>query len=83
VEGKVKLSLGLPATADVGDLLEALFTLYPKLKVHVASDQGSTQAQHLNLYSAESGTRDISARSRLKDGQTLYLSVPQAKRLAS
>ena len=82
MEGKGKVSLGLPATADVGDLFEALFALYPKLKLHVASDKGA-KPQHLNLYSAEAGTQGISWRSRLREGQTLYLSAPLAKRLVS
>jgi len=82
VEGKGKLSLGLPPSADLGDLVEALLTLYPKLKLHLASDKGA-QAQHLNLYLTDASTKDLSWRSRLKEGQTLYLSAPQAKRLAS
>ena len=82
VEGRVKLSLGLPPNADVGDLLDTLFTLYPKLKLHVASENGA-KAQHLSLYLSGEGAKDISWRSRLREGQTLYLSAPQAKRLVS
>jgi hypothetical protein len=82
-EGRIKVNLGLPATADVGDLLEALFKLYPKLKQHVASDHQGNQGQHLSLYSSEAGSTDISWLARLKEGQTLYLSVPPARRLAS
>jgi hypothetical protein len=82
VDGRVKLSLGLPPNADVGDLLDTLFTLYPKLKLHVATEKGA-KGQHLSLYLAGDGAKDISWRARLRDGQTLYLSAPQAKRLAS
>ena len=46
VDGRVKLSLGLPPTADVGDLLEALFTLYPKLKQHMANDKGAVEHRY-------------------------------------
>jgi hypothetical protein len=82
VEGKAKLSLGLPPSADLGDLVEALFTLYPKLRLHLASDQGA-KAQQLNLYLADASSPGLSWRGRLKEGQTLYLSAPPAKRLAS
>jgi hypothetical protein len=82
-EGRVKVNLGLPPTADVGDLLEALFKLYPKVKQHLASDNVATKGQHLSLYSSEVGAKDISWRARLREGQTLYLSVPQSRRLAS
>jgi hypothetical protein len=82
VDGRAKLNLGLPPNSDVGDLLDTLFTLYPKLKSHVASDKRAKQ-QHLNVYVSEVGAKDISWRKRLREGQTLYLSAPQAKRLAS
>jgi molybdopterin converting factor small subunit len=38
VEGRRKLNLGLPPSADVGDLVQALLTLYPKLRAHVSQD---------------------------------------------
>jgi hypothetical protein len=82
-DGRIKINLGLPATADVGDLLETLFQLYPKVKQHVASDHLGNQGQHLNVYLSEAGSKDISWRARLREGQTLYLSVPPARRLAS
>lgn len=83
VEGKVKVNLGLPPSANVGDLLEALFTLYPKLKQHVASDKNA-KANHLTLFAADSPFKDGPRwRIGLREGQTLYLSAAQPKRLAS
>jgi hypothetical protein len=38
VEGRRKLNLGLPPSADLGDLVQALLTLYPKLRAHVAQE---------------------------------------------
>ena len=39
VEGRRKLNLGLPPSADLGDLVQALLTLYPKLRAHVAQER--------------------------------------------
>jgi len=82
VDGRLKLSLGLPPSADVGDLLEVLFTLYPKLKLHVASDK-SSKVQQLTLCGSEATAKDVRGRWRLHEGQTLYLSAPQSSRLVS
>lgn len=38
VDGKHKLELGVPAGAGVGEVLQTLLTLYPKLRGAVASD---------------------------------------------
>ena len=38
VDGKHKLDLGVPAGAGVGEVLQTLLTLYPKLRGAMASD---------------------------------------------
>ena len=38
VDGKHKLDLGVPAGAGVGEVLQTLLTLYPKLRSAMASD---------------------------------------------
>jgi hypothetical protein len=38
VDGKHKLDLGVPAGAGVGEVLQTLLTLYPKLRAALASD---------------------------------------------
>ncbi|HEY1909134.1 MAG TPA: hypothetical protein VGG91_24030 [Myxococcaceae bacterium] len=38
VDGKHKLDLGVPAGADVGEVLQTLLTLYPKLRAAMASE---------------------------------------------
>lgn len=38
VDGKHKLDLGVPAGAGVGDVLQTLLTLYPKLRGAMASE---------------------------------------------
>jgi hypothetical protein len=38
VDGKHKLDLGVPAGAGVGEVLQTLLTLYPKLRAAMASE---------------------------------------------
>ena len=55
VEGRRKLNLGLPPSADLGDLVQALLTLYPKLRAHVAHERqerpGGQQKMQMNVIS--------------------------------
>jgi hypothetical protein len=49
VEGRRKLDLGLPPSANLGDLVQALLTLYPKLRAHLTGERperpGAPQVQ--------------------------------------
>lgn len=38
VDGKLRLDLGIPAGAGVGEVLQTLLTLYPKLRGAMASE---------------------------------------------
>jgi hypothetical protein len=79
VEGRRRVELGLPASADVGDLLEALFKLYPKLRQHMANE-GATQAAPMSVCLPEPAVRELAnRRNPLKEGQTLYLVAPPQK----
>jgi hypothetical protein len=81
VDGRAKVSLGLPPKANVGDLLEALFTLYPKLRSHVATEhRGGKQPKHFSLFGAEAQAQRTTV--GLREGQTFYLAAAHAKRLA-
>jgi hypothetical protein len=62
VEGRRKLELGVPPSADLGDVVHSLMALYPKLAAHVPSDRRPIR-QHLSLYLS----------GRLHEGQTIYL----------
>ncbi len=75
VDGRGRLDLGVPPAAELGDVLESLFRLYPKLAAHIASDKRSARAG-LNLFVSEQMLRDFSLRRfALRDGQKLYLSA--------
>jgi hypothetical protein len=78
VEGRRRLELGVPPNSDVGDILDTLLKLYPKLARHVASDRTVAESG-INVYWSQS-TKDEPA--RLREGQTVYLCASASKRLA-
>lgn len=69
VDGRQQVNLGVPSTASVGDVLESLFKLYPKLVQHMASERRSSAPQGLRLVMASSSGRPAS----MQQGQRLYL----------
>ena len=73
VDGRRRLELGVPLTADLGDVLQTLFTLYPKLKAFVPSDKRGIR-QELNVFLSEQGTRDLADRRKgMREGQKVYV----------
>ena len=48
-EGRRELSLGLPAEAGVGEVLEALLTLYPRARQLLAGDAPATGGHYVQL----------------------------------
>ena len=77
VEGRRRLELGLPRTADVGDVVEALLSLYPKLFQHLASERHAERRQMSIYWNAQPGRRT----DRFKEGQRVYLMALKPKRL--
>jgi hypothetical protein len=77
-EGRKKLELGVPSTADLGDVLHTLFTLYPKLVSHMPSEKRPIR-QHLNIFLSEAMSRDVANKDPLREGQTLYLFASQSQ----
>lgn len=76
VEGRRKLELGLPSTANVGELMETLVRLYPRLQILWASERKESP-QGLHLLLAERAILDLARRgSGLRDGDRVYLASP-------
>lgn len=76
VEGRRRLELGVPRTADVGDVVETLLSLYPKLG-HFLANERSAERRQLNIYWGDgSGRRG----DGFRDGQRLYLLALKPKR---
>lgn len=73
VEGRKELNLGLPPSADVGELVDTLLSLYPKLKMFITTDSKQAR-QQLALFLPEPANRDLAARRKgLREGQIVYL----------
>jgi hypothetical protein len=48
-EGRQEVSLGVPATSGVGDVLEVLLSLYPRLRPWLAGDMPATGGRYVQL----------------------------------
>ena len=73
VEGRRTLELGVPPSADLGDVVQTLMALYPKLAAHLPSDRKQNRAQ-LNIFLSEQASSELARhRSGLREGQVLYL----------
>ncbi|MFZ5472072.1 MAG: hypothetical protein ACOZIN_21795 [Myxococcota bacterium] len=70
VEGRPKLELGVPSGAELGEVLQTLFELYPKLAQHMPSEKTAARA-HLAVYLAEplTGRRSLA----IREGQKVWL----------
>jgi hypothetical protein len=82
VDGRQSVSLGLPPSASLGDVVETLLKLYPKLHAHFSTDRRAGSAQ-VHFFISEQSTVDISrGKSGLREGQKLYLYASVPRRLA-
>jgi hypothetical protein len=57
LDGKRRVELGVPAGSGVGEVLQTLLTLYPKLLRRVATDRNHGR-QGLTLFFEEGATRE-------------------------
>jgi hypothetical protein len=48
-EGRSLVSLGLPATADLGEVVETLLRLYPRTRSLLAGDRGPVGGRYMHL----------------------------------
>ena len=70
VDGKQKLDLGVPAGAGVGEVLQTLLTLYPKLRTAVASETRPRRQQLTVVVEPRSPRRGS------RDGLRVWLFAP-------
>jgi hypothetical protein len=74
LDGRLEVNLGVPANASVGDVLETLFSLYPRLRQHLAGDVPPTGGRFLQLALDEASFREwVAGGSGLSAGRRLYL----------
>jgi hypothetical protein len=48
-DGRSQVSLGVPATAELGDVMESLLRLYPRTRAFLAGDHGGTSGRYMHL----------------------------------
>ena len=75
-EGRNRVDLGVPANAGLGDVLQAVFALYPRLSAFMAHER-SRAPMELTVLLAP-GVDSF----RLRDGERLFLVARQPRRLA-
>jgi len=73
-DGRSLLSLGLPASADVGDLMETLFRLYPRTRSLLAGDRGTPGGRYMQLVlDAPSLREPVPGRAALAAGHKVFV----------
>ena len=77
VDGKHKLDLGVPAGAGVGDVLQTLLTLYPKLRSAMASETRLRRQQLTVVFEPRPGLRGQ------REGVRVWLFAPPAAERAT
>lgn len=75
VDGRGQLTLGFPPAATVGDVVETLLRLYPRLSQHMLDERKPAQAGLGAFLAGQPG--------RPRDSFRLYLFMPPPKRLSS
>ncbi len=74
VDGRMEVNLGVPANAGVGEVLETLFTLYPRLRLFLAGDRPATGGVCFQLALDEHSSHELAmGGTGLSAGRRLYL----------
>ncbi|EAU69184.1 hypothetical protein STIAU_6185 [Stigmatella aurantiaca DW4/3-1] len=71
-DGRLTVSLSLPATARVGDVVESLLNLYPRSKALLAGDRENPSGRFLHFALAPGG-------EGLAAGQKVFLFAPSRR----
>lgn len=73
-DGRSQLTLGLPATADVGELMETLLRLYPRTRGLLAGDRGTPGGKYMQVVlDAPSLQAPVHGRLGLAAGHKVFL----------
>lgn len=73
-EGRRELRLGVPEEAGVGEVLEALLSLYPRLKQCLAGDFPARGGSYVQVVLDEGSLRDLASGGRgLSTGRRVVL----------
>ena len=58
-EGRLVVTLGVPATANMGDVVETLLRLYPRTQALLAGDRGAPGGRYLHVAMDEHSSRNL------------------------
>lgn len=73
-EGRREISLGVPAAAGVGDVLETLLTLYPQARHLLLAGDGRQGGRYLHMALDEHSSQELArGGGGLSAGRRLYL----------
>lgn len=73
-DGRSLVTLGLPSTADVGELMETLLRLYPRTRSLLAGDRGTPGGKYMQLVlDAPSLHVPVQSRAGLAAGHKVFL----------
>jgi hypothetical protein len=85
-EGRARVTLGLPATADIGDVVETLLRLYPRTRSLLAGDGGLPGGRYMHLVlDGSASPEEAPSRTGLAPGHRVFvfaLSRPPASNRA-
>jgi hypothetical protein len=75
-EGRREITLGVPSTSGVGDVVEVLLSLYPRLGQHLAGDRRPTGGFYVHLALTAHALEELAAGGTgLSSGGRLLLFV--------
>ncbi len=81
-EGRQRITLGVPPTSHVGDIVATLLSLYPQMARYLADDR-NPQSPAVQLFLGDHASEDLAHRGTgLTDGTQLYLFALVPKRLS-
>jgi hypothetical protein len=73
-EGRLIVTLGVPASATMGDVLESLLRLYPRTQSLLAGDRGAPGGRYLHVALDEHSSRELArGRRGLAAGHKVFL----------
>jgi hypothetical protein len=73
-EGRLVVTLGMPASATMGDVLESLLRLYPRTQALLAGDRGAPGGRYLHVALDEHSSRELAqGKPGLAAGHKVFL----------
>jgi hypothetical protein len=81
-EGRHRITLGVPSSSGVGDVVATLLSLYPQMNRFLADDR-NPQSPGFQLFLADRASEDLAHHGTgLTEGSRLYLFALLPKRLS-